>query len=75
LYRYITVFAPAVLDRVRQAVQAKFAAASPTLKKIVNAGLAAGEREFYAGRCGEFVFLSRLFFILPSYSKAPLISG
>jgi hypothetical protein len=32
------VFAPAVLDRVRQAVQAKFSAASPTLKKLIAAG-------------------------------------
>ena len=47
------VFAPAVLDRVRQAVQAKFSAASPTLKKVIAAGLAAGEKEFHAGRCGE----------------------
>jgi len=46
------VFAPAVLDRVRQSVSAVFSAASPTLKRLIAAGLAAGEREFYAGRCG-----------------------
>ena len=46
------VFAPAVLDRVRQAVQAKFAGASATLRAVINAGLAAGEREFHNGRCG-----------------------
>ena len=33
------VFAPAVLDRVRQAVQAKFSAAKPALKKTHQRGL------------------------------------
>lgn len=56
------VFAPAVLDRVRQAVQAKFAGASPTLRRIINAGLAAGEREFHAGRCGSTWFFNALVF-------------
>ena len=56
------VFAPAVLDRVRQAVQAKFAAASPLLKKLVGAGLAAGEREFHAGRIGSTAFFNALIF-------------
>jgi long-chain acyl-CoA synthetase len=56
------VFAPAVLDRVRQAVQAKFSAASPTLKRLINAGLAAGEREFHAGRCGSTFFYNALIF-------------
>ena len=46
------VFARAVLDRVRQAVQAKFAGAKPILKKLINAGLAAGRRDFEAGRIG-----------------------
>jgi len=58
----LMVFAPAVLDRVRQAVQAKFSAASPTLKKLVAAGLAAGEREFHAGRCGSTFFYNALIF-------------
>ena len=56
------VFAPAVLDRVRQAVQAKFSAASPTLKRLINAGLVAGEREFHAGRCGSTFFYNALIF-------------
>jgi long-chain acyl-CoA synthetase len=56
------VFAPAVLDRVRQAVQAKFAAASPLLQRLVNAGLAAGEREFHAGRIGSTAFFNALIF-------------
>ena len=46
------VFAPAVLDRVRQAVQAKFAAAKPLLKRLINAGLAAGRKDFEAGKIG-----------------------
>ena len=46
------VFAPAVLDRVRQAVQAKFGAAKPVLKKLINAGLAAGRKDFEAGKIG-----------------------
>ena len=46
------VFAPAVLDRVRQAVQAKFGAAKPLLKKLINAGLAAGRKDFEAGKIG-----------------------
>jgi long-subunit acyl-CoA synthetase (AMP-forming) len=56
------VFAPAVLDRVRQAVQAKFAAASPTLRRVIDAGLAAGEREFHAGRNGSPWFYNALVF-------------
>jgi long-subunit acyl-CoA synthetase (AMP-forming) len=56
------VFAPAVLDRVRQAVQAKFAAASPTLRRVIDAGLAAGEREFHAGRNGSTWFYNALVF-------------
>ena len=52
----LMVFAPAVLDRVRQAVQAKFAAASPTLRRVIDAGFAAGEREFHAGRNGSTWF-------------------
>jgi|TARA_B110000008_G_scaffold267018_2_gene293763 long-subunit acyl-CoA synthetase (AMP-forming) len=46
------VFAPAVLDRVRQAVQAKFSAAKPALKKLINAGLVAGRKDFENGKIG-----------------------
>ena len=46
------VFAPAVLDRVRQAVQAKFSAAKPSLKRLINAGLAAGRKDFENGKIG-----------------------
>jgi len=56
------VFAPAVLDRVRQAVQAKFGAASPVLKKLINAGLAAGRKDFEAGRIGAPFFYNALIF-------------
>jgi hypothetical protein len=37
------------LSRYSQAVQAQFSAASPALKRVIAAGLAAGEREFHAG--------------------------
>jgi long-subunit acyl-CoA synthetase (AMP-forming) len=56
------VFAPAVLDRVRQAVQAKFSAGTPTQRKLIDAGLAAGERRFHAGRCGSTFFYNALIF-------------
>ena len=56
------VFAPAVLDRVRQAVQAKFAGAKPLLKKLINAGLRAGRRDFEAGRIGAPFFYNALIF-------------
>ena len=56
------VFAPAVLDRVRQAVQAKFAGAKPILKKLINAGLAAGRRDFEAGRIGAPFLYNALIF-------------
>jgi len=56
------VFAPAVLDRVRQAVQAKFSAGTPTQRKLIDAGLAAGERRFHAGLCGSSWFYNALIF-------------
>jgi long-chain acyl-CoA synthetase len=56
------VFAPAVLDRVRQAVQAKFAGAKPVLKKLIDAGLAAGRRDFEAGRIGAPFLYNALIF-------------
>jgi long-subunit acyl-CoA synthetase (AMP-forming) len=46
------VFAPTVLDRVRSAVQAKIAKASPLSQSLFAAALAAGGREFDAGRIG-----------------------
>jgi long-subunit acyl-CoA synthetase (AMP-forming) len=46
------VFAPLVLDRVRQAVQAKVAAGSPGKRKLFERALAAGGRDFDAGMIG-----------------------
>ena len=46
------VFAPTVLDRVRSAVQAKVAGASPLSQTLFNAALTAGYAEFEAGRIG-----------------------
>ncbi len=46
------VFAPTVLDRVRAAVQAKIAAASPLAQSLFGTALKAGYAEFDAGRIG-----------------------
>jgi len=56
------VFAPTVLDRVRQAVQAKFAAASPLLQSVVAAAIKAGYAEFDAGRIGAPPLYNALIF-------------
>ena len=56
------VFAPTVLDRVRQAVQAKVAAASSLSQSLFAMGLEAGYREFEAGRVGAPAFWNALVF-------------
>jgi long-subunit acyl-CoA synthetase (AMP-forming) len=46
------VFAPTVLDRVRQAVQAKVAAAKPIGQKLFKAALNQGFRDYEKGKIG-----------------------
>lgn len=46
------VFAPTVLDRVRQAVQAKVAAAKPIGQKLFKAALNQGYRDYDKGKIG-----------------------
>lgn len=46
------VFAPTVLDRVRQGVQAKVKAAKPIAQKLFGKALAAGARDFDKGLIG-----------------------
>ena len=56
------VFAPTVLDRVRQAVDAKMAAATGVKHKLAAAALRAGFRDFAAGRIGAPPLFNALVF-------------
>jgi long-subunit acyl-CoA synthetase (AMP-forming) len=46
------VFAPTVLDRVRQTVDARLAAAKPLKRRLAAAAMAAGQRDFAKGLIG-----------------------